>query len=85
MADTNGNNKLNIAQWVQITTAVLTMLASFGLWLVHSASTPSLEVQEIRNQLIELNKEMVTIQLENERFKYEIESLEHTRDQERAK
>lgn len=70
------DKKLNITQWVQITTAVLTMIASFGLWLVRTASTPSLEVQEIRATLTELNKEIVALQLENERFKYQIEDLE---------
>lgn len=75
MSLTSEEKKLNITQWIQITTAILTMLASFGLWLVRTASTPSLEVQEIRSQLQELNKEMVTIQLENERFRYQIEDL----------
>lgn len=76
MVNEREDKKLSITQWVQITTAILTMIASLGLWLVKTASTPSLEVQEIRAQLTELSKEIVTLQLENERFKYQIEDLE---------
>lgn len=81
MADNNNyknDNKLHITQWIQIVTAILTMLASFGLWIVRTASTPSIEVQEIRVQIREITNQMVAMQLDNERFKIKIESLERS-------
>lgn len=75
-------NKLSITSWVQISTSILTMLASLGLWLVRTASTPSIESTEIHGQLNEINKELVVLQLENERFKIQIQNIE---DKERGK
>lgn len=78
------NSKVHITQWIQISTAILTMLASFGLWIVHTAGTPSIEVQEVRSQITELSKELVSVQLENERLKVQIENIERIVEHENA-
>lgn len=61
------------------------MLASLGLWLVRTASTPSIEVTEIHAQITETNKEIVALQLEEERIKVRIEELERDLERDRSK
>jgi hypothetical protein len=84
MNETNGH-KLSVTSWVQIVTSLLTMLASLGLWLVRTATTPSLETTEIRAQITEINKEMVTLQLDNEKFRLQIQYLIDQANRERSK
>lgn len=69
-------NRLSVTSWVQIATSILTMLASLGLWLVRTASTPSIEATEIHGQINEINKELVALQLKNERLEIIIQNLE---------
>ncbi len=77
---THTQQSLPIIQWIQIATSILTILASFGLWLFRTASTPSLETIEIRNQLVEVTKELAKLQLDCEGYKYRIDSLERRED-----
>lgn len=84
MNETNGH-KLSVTSWVQIATSILTMLASLGLWLVRTASTPSFETTEIRTQITEMTKELVALQLDNEKFKLQIQYLDDQANRERSK
>ena len=68
--------KLNVTQWVQITSAIVTMLAGGGLWLVHSGGPPNPEFIETRSQLNDLTKQVVQLELDHERMKYQIENLQ---------
>lgn len=84
MNETNGH-KLSVTSWVQIVTSLLTMLASLGLWLVRTATTPSIDTQEIRAQVTEVNKEIVQLQLDNEKFRLQIQYLIDQANRERTK